>query len=78
MAPVTENRARNNPDTLYRQKVLETLDDAFNAGQMVSVDPSHADIRGIPFYRAKINGSPVEAQGEAAAFRHGTMRVACN
>lgn len=51
---------------------------AFNAGQMVSVDPSHADIRGIPFYRAKINGSPVEAQGEAAAFRHGTMRVACN
>ena len=50
----------------------------FNAGEMVSVDPSHTDIRGIPFYRAKIRNSVVETEGEAAAFRHGTMRIACN
>ncbi|MCY6381615.1 hypothetical protein [Hoeflea prorocentri] len=51
---------------------------AFNAGEMVAIEPSHTDIRGIPFYRAKISASLIETRGDAAAFRHGTMRIACN
>jgi len=49
----------------------------FDANIMVDVLESHADIRGIPFYHARIGGVMVEQSGEPAAFRHGSMRIEC-
>ena len=49
----------------------------FSAGAMVEVQPTHTDIRGIPFYRVAIDDVPVQWQGSDAEFRHGSMRISC-
>jgi uncharacterized membrane protein len=53
-------------------------DEPFNANNMVEILESYGDVRGIPFYRVKINGATLQWQGNPATFRHGSMRIECN
>ncbi|MCP4318986.1 MAG: hypothetical protein GY789_24085 [Hyphomicrobiales bacterium] len=56
----------------------EQQEEPFQAGAMVEVQPTHTDIRGIPFYRVSIGEVLLQWQGSDAEFRHGSMRIACN
>lgn len=50
----------------------------FDPNNLVEVLQSGEDVRGIPFYRVKINGATIQWQGSPALFRHGSMRIECN
>ncbi|MEM6464502.1 MAG: hypothetical protein AAF724_21585 [Pseudomonadota bacterium] len=56
----------------------DLFEEPFGAGEMVEIQPSHTDIRGIPFYRVNVNGETLGSQQGDAEFRHGSMRIACN
>ncbi|MEX3011149.1 hypothetical protein [Hoeflea sp. TYP-13] len=53
-------------------------DEPFEAGNLIEVQPTHGDVRGIPFYRVKIAGKTMRSQDGRAQFRHGSMRIECN
>lgn len=53
-------------------------DEPFDPNNLVEVLESSEDVRGVPFYRVKINGASVQWQGSPAIFRHGSMRIECN
>ncbi|MDA4846710.1 hypothetical protein [Hoeflea poritis] len=53
-------------------------EETFDANHMVEIQPSHEDIRGIPFYRVTINDQTLQSAGGPGAYRHGTMRISCS
>ncbi|WP_136657125.1 hypothetical protein [Nitratireductor sp. XY-223] len=53
-------------------------EEPFDANHMVEIQPSHEDIRGIPFYRVTINDQTLQSGGGPGAYRHGTMRISCS
>ncbi|MCR9137214.1 MAG: hypothetical protein NXI27_14550 [Alphaproteobacteria bacterium] len=50
----------------------------FEPNHLVEVLETTEDVRGIPFYRVKINGTTIQWQDGPAIFRHGRMRIECN
>ena len=52
-------------------------EEEFEPNQMVEVQESGEDVRGIPFYRVTISGKALRWEGDTALFRHGSMRIEC-
>ncbi|WP_419912380.1 hypothetical protein [Hoeflea sp.] len=53
-------------------------EEPFAANQLVEIQPSHDDIRGIPFYRVTINNQTLLSGKTPGDYRHGTMRISCS